>query len=82
MKHGDDQLVSLYVRLRDERLIRTRWPDVLSYGWDDPAVRDLVATSKFASIEGFMAAESGHIAFQHHGEEAAFREIRIRRLGP
>ena len=55
---------------------------VVSYDWDDPAVRDLVAASKFASLEGFMAAESGHIAFQHHGEEAAFREIRIRRLGP
>ena len=29
-----------------------------------------------------MAAESGHIVFQHHGEEAAFRDIRIRSLGP
>jgi hypothetical protein len=55
---------------------------VVSYGWDDPAVRDQVAASKFAGLEGFMAAESGHIVFQHHGEEAAFREIRIRSLGP
>ena len=55
---------------------------VVSYDWDDPAVRDLVAGSKFAGFDGFMAAESGHIAFQHHGEEAAFRDIRIRSLGP
>ena len=55
---------------------------VVSYGWEDPAVRDLVTASKFAGLEGFMAAKSGHIVFQHHGEEAAFRDIRIRSLGP
>jgi Domain of Unknown Function (DUF1080) len=55
---------------------------VVTFGWDDPAVRALVAASKFAGLEGFMAAESGHIVFQHHGEEAAFRNIRIRSLGP
>ena len=47
---------------------------VVSYDWDDPTVRDLVAASKFADLDGFMAAESGQVAFQHHGEEAAFRE--------
>ena len=55
---------------------------VVSYDWDGSAVRELVAASKFAGFEGFMAAESGHIVFQHHGEEAAFRDIRIRSLGP
>ena len=55
---------------------------VVTFGWEDPAVRDLVAASKFAGLEGFMAAEFGHIVFQHHGEEAAFRNIRIRLLGP
>ena len=54
---------------------------VVNYGWEDPAVRDLVAASKFAGRAGFMAAQSGHIVLQHHGEEAAFREIRIRSLG-
>jgi hypothetical protein len=55
---------------------------VVSYDWDNPAVRDLVAASKFAGLQGFMAAASGHVVFQHHGEEAAFRNIRIRSLGP
>jgi hypothetical protein len=54
---------------------------VVAYAWDDPAVRTLVAASKFATFEGFMAADSGHIVFQHHGEEAAFRNVRIRSLG-
>ena len=54
---------------------------VVAYAWDDPAVRDLVAASKFAIFDGFMAADSGHIVFQHHGEEAAFRNVRIRSLG-
>ena len=48
---------------------------VVSYNWDGSAVRELVAASKFAGLEGFMAAESGHVVFQHHGEEAAFRDI-------
>jgi Domain of Unknown Function (DUF1080) len=54
---------------------------VVEYGWNDEATRGLVASSKFASLEGFMAEASGHVVFQHHGEAAAFRSIRIRRLG-
>jgi hypothetical protein len=53
---------------------------VVTYDWDDPATRELVATSKFAPYEGYMAQDSGHVVFQHHGEEAAFRSIRIRSL--
>jgi hypothetical protein len=53
---------------------------VVTYGWDDPATRALIQASKFAPYEGFMAQDSGHVVFQHHGEEAAFRTIRIRAL--
>jgi Domain of Unknown Function (DUF1080) len=53
---------------------------VVGYGWNDPATRELVETSKFASYAGFMAQDSGHVVFQHHGEEAAFRALRIRAL--
>jgi hypothetical protein len=53
---------------------------VVTYGWDDPATRALIEASKFAPYDGFMAQESGHVVFQHHGEEAAFRAIRIRAL--
>jgi hypothetical protein len=53
---------------------------VVTYGWDDPATRTLIEASKFAPYEGFMAQDAGHVVFQHHGEEAAFRAIRIRAL--
>lgn len=51
---------------------------VVDYGWNEPATRALIEASKFAQYEGFMAQDSGHVVFQHHGEEAAFRAIRIR----
>ncbi len=54
---------------------------VVEYGWDDEAMRDRVAASKFAVYGGFMREDRGHIVFQHHGEEAWFRGIRVRRLG-
>ena len=36
--------------------------------------------SKFAKIEGFAAAGPGHILLQDHGDEAWFRDIKIREL--
>ena len=54
---------------------------LVSYGWNDRATRELVETSKFALYAGFMTQDSGHVVFQHHGEEAAFRAVRIRALG-
>jgi len=39
-----------------------------------------VAASKFSKFENFGEATSGHIALQDHGNEVAFRDIRIRRL--
>ena len=53
---------------------------VVEYQWDSPEVRDLIKKSKFKDMPGFMKQKSGHVAFQHHGEEAWFRNIRIRRL--
>ena len=53
---------------------------VVAYGWNEPATRALIAASKFAQYEGFMVQESGHVVFQHHGEEAAFQAMRIRPL--
>jgi hypothetical protein len=53
---------------------------VLEYGWDDPGIRERIASSKFAELAGFMRQPRGHIVLQHHGEEASFRRIRVRPL--
>jgi hypothetical protein len=52
---------------------------VVDYEWTSPDVKALVAKSKFKDMPAFMSQSSGHIDFQHHGEEAWFRNIRIRR---
>ena len=54
---------------------------VVDYGWNDEAMRDRVSGSKFAAFGRFMREDRGHIVFQHHGEEAWFRSIRVRAFG-
>ena len=39
-----------------------------------------VAKSKFSKFEQFGRAGDGHICFQDHGDEVAFRSIKVRRL--
>ena len=46
----------------------------------DAAWDELVARSKFAEMPGFGRHRSGRIALQDHGDEVAFRNIRIRNL--
>jgi glucose/arabinose dehydrogenase len=41
-----------------------------------------VARSKFAQLAGFGRAGRGHICLQDHGDEVAFRNIKIRPLPP
>jgi hypothetical protein len=53
---------------------------VVEYEWNGDDVRSLVDASKFRDLLGFMSAEGGAVVLQHHGEEAWFRNIRIRRL--
>jgi len=45
--------------------------------WDE-----LVAKSKFAAFPGFGKAGKGHLCLQDHGDEVAFRSIKIRELAP
>jgi hypothetical protein len=40
-----------------------------------------VAASKFRDMPRFGREAEGHLGLQHHGEEAWFKDIRVRRLG-
>ncbi len=53
---------------------------ILEYDWSSPAMRSLIAKSKFQEAPLFMKDLNGHIALQHHGDAVWFRDIRIRRL--
>ncbi len=54
---------------------------VVRYDWDDPSLRERIRASKFGEVDGFMRQPRGHIALQHHGEEAWFRNVRVLPLG-
>lgn len=41
-----------------------------------------LAKSKFAKWQGFNAHRRGHICLQDHGDEVAFRNVRVRELAP
>ncbi|WP_116813326.1 3-keto-disaccharide hydrolase [Steroidobacter cummioxidans] len=45
-----------------------------------PAFRAAVAASKFKDIPGFGEWEDGHILLQDHGDEVAFRNLKLREL--
>lgn len=51
---------------------------VVEYTWGGDEVKELVKQSKFKDWPEFMSQTEGHIAFQHHGEEAWYRNIRVR----
>jgi len=53
---------------------------VVEYDWSSAEVKGLVKKSKFSSMKDFMSHNGGHIAIQHHGEEAWFRNVRVRSL--
>jgi hypothetical protein len=53
---------------------------IVQYEWGSPELKELIKKSKFKDMPGFMTQASGHVALQHHGEEAWFRNVRIRRL--
>lgn len=52
---------------------------VVEYEWGSPEIQKAIAASKFKDMPLFMKAPEGHIAVQHHGEEAWFRNIRVRK---
>ena len=52
---------------------------IVEYQWGSPEVQKAIAASKFKGMPNFMKAAEGHIGIQHHGEEAWFRNIRVRK---
>lgn len=46
----------------------------------DNAWNERLAKSKFAKMAGFAKAEQGHICLQDHGDEVAFRNIKVREV--
>jgi hypothetical protein len=53
---------------------------VLEYELGSDAFKARIAASKFRDMKRFAVEKEGHIGLQHHGEEAWFRNIRIREL--
>jgi hypothetical protein len=53
---------------------------VLEYDRTGEPLAERIRKSKFARMAGFGANPAGRITLQDHGEEAAFRNIRIREL--
>jgi hypothetical protein len=53
---------------------------VVEYDLGSPALEALISKSKFASMPKFAKLETGHIALQHHHDEVAYRNVKVRRL--
>ncbi len=74
-----------HVRLRVDGDAVTHWLNgvkVVEYELGSADWQQRVADSKFADWTSYGALREGHIGLQDHGDEVAFRQIRIRRLDP
>ncbi len=53
---------------------------VLEFDRNSQQLAEAIAASKFAGLEGFGQWPEGRILLQDHGDEVAFRSIKVRRL--
>ncbi|MBS1707622.1 MAG: DUF1080 domain-containing protein [Armatimonadetes bacterium] len=52
----------------------------VSYDLGSTEFKDKIAAAKFKNWPGFAKATEGHICLQDHGDKAAFRNIRVKKL--
>ena len=50
---------------------------MLEYELGSPELKAAIAKSKFKDVAGFGTKIAGHILLQDHGDEVAFRNIKI-----
>ena len=53
---------------------------VLNYTLGGPELLQAIAKSKFKNVEGFGQPHRGRILLQDHGDEVAYRNLRIKKL--
>lgn len=53
---------------------------VLEYDVGSERFNELLAMSKYASIEGFAEPRAGHIVLQDHGDDVWFKKIKLRKI--
>lgn len=53
---------------------------VVTYQIGSKQLTDLIAASKYSTNPNFAKSTTGHIMFQHHGQQVWLKNIRIRRL--
>jgi len=53
---------------------------IVEYELGSDRLKQLIAESKFKEFPRFAENREGHVALQHHGEEAWYRKVRIREL--
>ncbi len=73
----------LYVRIAngDQSEVCMNGIRYYRFNLGDADWKQRVAKSKFAKYVGFGAAGEGHICLQDHGNEVAYRNIKVRKLG-
>jgi hypothetical protein len=53
---------------------------IVQFEIGSPAMKALIANSKYKDIAGFGEATSGHILLQDHADEVSFRNLKVRAL--
>ncbi len=53
---------------------------VVEYQIGSPQLNELISQSKYKDNPNFAKATSGHLMFQHHGQQVWLKDIRVKRL--